>query len=512
MISNSARSVWGFVFSVLGGLVTVGCAGLSHRAHTTEPPLPPPPAAAQWQAPLPGSRAAQPAPVQPQAQSPSEPLPAQVDLTTWWARFNDPQLTALVAASQANSADAAAAQARLQRARAARVAAAAAGAPQLSVGGNASVGRNGTAPSTSSVSVGGQAGWEWDLFGAVAAGQRSADARVVQAQAALHGVRLAVAVETATSYTELRACQAQAQQAGLDLASRQETARLTGLSADAGFTAPADAALARAGAAQSRSNRLQIEGQCELLIKALVEATDAHEPDLRRDLAVGTAQLPRPSAVVVDSLPAGLLTRRPDLTQAAMAVAAAAADSTQAQARQRPQVSVAGRLGLFGLRAGGESSRGLSWTLGPLEVTFPVFDGGTRAATVQAAAASYQEAVAAYRAQMRRAVREVESNLVTLQTTATREQDATSAATDLALSLRATQARQRGGLASLFELESARRDAVAAQGALIELNKQRVLAWIGLFSALGGGFNTAQLDVANASPGTTLRAAATTPP
>jgi outer membrane protein, multidrug efflux system len=44
------------------------------------------------------------------------------------------------------------------------------------------------------------------------------------------------------------------------------------------------------------------------------------------------------------------------------------------------------------------------------------------------------------------------------------------------------------GLGSLFELEEARRTFVEAQIAVIQLENERVSAWIALYRALGGGW------------------------
>jgi outer membrane protein TolC len=310
------------------------------------------------------------------------------------------------------------------------------------------------------------------------------------AQAGWHEARLTVAAEVATSYTALRACEAQAEQTQADAASRDETSRLTGLSASAGFVAPADAALARAGAAQARSQAINQQAACDWLIKSLVEITALAEPDLRQRLAGGTARLPQPAPVLVELLPAALLARRPDLVDAAQAVVAAAGDQAQSQARERPQVSLHGSLA--GLSVRSATTSGAVWSLGPLTVSFPLFDGGASAAASTAARASYDEAVALYRAQMRRAVREVEQNLVALQATALRQADAERAAVDFESALRATQARQKGGLASLLDLEAARRNAVAAKSALIDLQRERATAWIALVRALGGGWAGAE--------------------
>ena len=78
-----------------------------------------------------------------------------------------------------------------------------------------------------------------------------------------------------------------------------------------------------------------------------------------------------------------------------------------------------------------------------------------------------------------------------MQSTAARSVDAQAAAEGFAFSLRATDARFKGGLASLFELEDARRSAVLAQTTLIDLQRERVAAWIALYRALGGGWSDA---------------------
>lgn len=465
-------------FTLAVAAALAGCAA----APPAEPP-PPARAAAAWQAPLPHGG-------------------SSTDLAQWWARFDDPLLPALQAAAQQASPTLAGARARIERARAAQVAAGASGLPRLEAVGSASTGRSTPGqPTASLASVGLQAGWELDLFGAVAAGRDAAAARLQGAQAGWHAARVSVAAEVAASYTALRACQAQLAQAQADSASRAETARLTDASAKAGFTAPADAALARAGAAQSRSLTLSQQAQCDTLLKGLVEITDLAEPELRQRLAAGTARLPRPAPLAVAGLPASLLQQRPDLADAAQAVVAAAGDQRQSLARERPQVSLSGSLSAVGLRSGGVTTTGTTWSFGPLQVSLPIFDGGARAASTAAARASYDEAVALYGAQLRRAVREVETALVALDSTAARELDAQAAARDFEAALRGTQARQQGGLASLLDLEAARRNAVAAQSALIELQRERVAAWIALYRALGGGWSAADpVPVAAAQP------------
>ena len=451
-------------------LLTLALAGCASGPPAPMRPAVATPVAQAWQAHLP-------------------PAGPSIDAADHWARWGDPALPGLIQAAQRASPSVSAAAARIERARATRATAAALLLPQLNATGSAVQARSAPGQRTAtSASLGAQAAWEIDLFGAGAAGRSAAQARLRGAQALLEDARTAVAAEVATSSTALRACEAQRGTSQQDADSRLETARLTDLSAGAGFTAPADAALARAGAAQARASATQQRAQCDVLVKSLVELTDLSEPELRQRLAPGTAQLPQAGAMAVPALPAGLLTRRPDLFEAARAVEAAAGDLGQTEARERPQISLSGTLGGLSLRSGGETVSGASWSIGPLVVSLPLFDGGTRRANTAAARAAYDDALVQYQAQVRRAVREVETSLVALQSTAERSDDASRAAAGFEAFLRATEARQKGGLASLFDLENARRNAVAAESALIELQRERASAWIALFRALGGGW------------------------
>ena len=118
-----------------------------------------------------------------------------------------------------------------------------------------------------------------------------------------------------------------------------------------------------------------------------------------------------------------------------------------------------------------------------------MFDGGAHRANVDAARARYDEATSAYAASLRNAIREVENALIALQGTADRNADAQTAADNFEISYRATEARYRSGFGTLFELEDARRSALAAQILLINLRRERVAAWIALYRALGGAWS-----------------------
>ncbi len=407
----------------------------------------------------------------------------------WWARFGDPVLDELIAAAQAASPDLSSAGARVAQARSLRVLAQADLWPSMQA--QAGLGRGRAEPgqslaTTASGSL--QAAWEIDLFGARRAASHAARARLAGAAASRDAVRIAVAAEAALSYVQFRACQAQSDLARMDSRSRDETARLTALAAASGLRARADAALAQAGAAQGRGLAIQQEAQCQQLLKALVALTAMDEPTLGARLASAPGRLPSVLPPAVTVLPAALLQQRPDLSAAAAEVDAAGADLAQRQAQRWPQVAVQGQIGLARASGVGFTRDGSVWSLGPLSVTIPVFDGGRRDATQRAASAAYEDAAARYRAAFRQAVREVEEALVRVEAARSREADTRQAAQSLAEVLRATQERWAAGLASQFDLEDARRSALAARAALLDLEREQVESAIALYRALGGGW------------------------
>jgi NodT family efflux transporter outer membrane factor (OMF) lipoprotein len=266
----------------------------------------------------------------------------------------------------------------------------------------------------------------------------------------------------------------------------------------AGFEAPANAALARASAAQGNSQLTQRRAQCDLLVKGLVALTGLAEPALREQLKPGQARVPQPAPIAMASVPAQVLAQRPDVLNAELEVVAASADVSQAQAQRYPRVGLAGSVSGVRFESPQGAQSGTVWAIGPLTVSLPLFDGGTRRANVVAAQARYDEAGALYRAKLRTAVREVEEALVALQSTADRSADAQVATEGFEASYRATEARFKGGLGSLFELEDARRSALLAQIALIDLQRERSTAWIALYRALGGGWINTETNVATA--------------
>lgn len=418
------------------------------------------------------------------------PLPHNgklTDLAQWWRQQGDPQLAQLIESAQVASPTIAAAASRIAQSRTQRAAALGALLPSLDAA--ASVSRSNqqsTLPAGTTSQLALQSGWEIDLFGGRRAERDAASARLAGASAGWHEARVAVAAEVGNLYYSLRACEQLLMVAKQDSTSRADTARLTQLTADAGFQAPATAALARASAAEGNSRATLQQALCDIDVKMLVAMTAIDEPALRTRLA--SSAVVSPPAIAIASLPAQLLAQRPDVFAAEREVAAASADVGSARADRYPRLSLSGSVGVGNFRAGGESISTDTWTIGPLAVSLPIFDAGRRAANADAAMARYDEAVIAYRASARRAVSEVEQALVNLHSSTARSGDAQVSLDGYRAAFVATEDRYKNGLGSLLELEDARRTRLAAENAVVTLQRERSAAWIALYRAAGGGW------------------------
>lgn len=467
-------------FAALGVLAVVltGCAAPRPPTPTLLAELAP----TAWQAPLPHGGQLQ-------------------ALKDWWQRQEDPVLSALIETALADSPTLAAAQARIEQARAQTSTNQAGLLPRLDLGASASRGNSQSVGSVSSGSappvvttlqVGLQAGWEIDLFGRQRALVEAAERRQEGAEALAHLARVSLAADVANTYYGLRLCQSLLATAEGDSSSRSETARLATVSRDAGFTAPATAALAEASAAEGRARTLQQRASCDTQTKVLVALTGQDEGRLRSQVTPTAASTPHEQTTgtgfSVAAIPAEALRQRPDVWAAEREVLATRAEVSSAEAARWPSLSLGGSISRMQLRAMGTSGGLGVWSFGPLALNLPVFDGGRLAAGTQAARARYDEAAANYRAKVRQAVQEVETALVQGADAESRAGDARAAVAGYQQSFDATQALYRQGMASLVQLEEARRNLLAAQTALQTLRYDQQAAWVALYRSAGGGW------------------------
>ena len=436
-----------------------------------------------------------------------EPLPFKqahdgklTDLKNWWQQFNDPVLLQLIEAAQKVSPDIESAKARVIAAQAAVTLTEGQLLPSLTADASASRNHNGVVfPTGNTANISLNTSWELDVWGKNKADKNEKQAQLSGNSALWHEARVIVAAQTATQYLDYRLCENLNNIAKKSAESNAETARLSNLSANAGFLAPASASQALALAAEASSQFKRQSLQCTLMVKSLVALTAIPESDLRNALAKDSAVMPTPKGITVNQIPANLLLQRPDVLNAERNVAAAGFEVTVSQAQRYPRLSLAGNIGLtydntmrtFFPRTSGKITDGTTWSIGPVAVSLPIFDAGIRAANITAAKAQYEAAKNTYESVARNAVREVEEAMAKLNSTSQRLEDVNKAADGFKISLAATQMRYQASLANLFDLEDARRADLQAQTNVVTLTNERVLAWISLYRAMGGGWTQA---------------------
>lgn len=436
-----------------------------------------------------------------------EPLPTHQphagklgDLKNWWQQFNDPLLLQLIEAAQQVSPDIETAKARVVEAQAALTLTNAQLLPSVTADASASRNKNGLLfPVGNAASIGANASWELDVWGKNKADNNQKQAQLTGTNALWHEARVIVAAQTATQYINYRLCENLSSVSEQNAASTLETARLTKLVVQAGFLADDRGSQSLAAAAEAASQHKKQRLQCSLIVKSMVALTAMAEPELQAALAKAHALNPMPAGIEVSSIPAKLLQQRPDVLNAERNVAAASFEIKVNQAQRYPRLSLAGNIGLtydttarnFALGRRLTATDGLTWSIGPIAVSLPIFDAGLRAANLSTAKAQYAAAKTSYESVARNAVREVEEALAQLNSSAQREHDVNQSAAGYRLSLAATELRYQADVANLFDLEAARRANLQAQTNVFALSNERALAWVALYRAMGGGWSAA---------------------
>ncbi|MFN3630337.1 MAG: TolC family protein, partial [Casimicrobiaceae bacterium] len=332
------------------------------------------------------------------------------------------------------------------------------------------------------------------------AAERRIDARRIEAAA----LEQSLAADVATLYLNLRVAQALLPGIERDRQSRAETARLIERKAQAGFEAPANAALAAAAAAQAEARVAEQQAEIDRLLIALVALSGLEARDLRARVAATLgaspeALLPRVAALAPPALPSALLRQRPDLAVLELELAALAAEVGVAEADRYPKVTLTGSVGYSVTRALGVTGEGATWAFGPA-ISIPLFDAGRRSAAVEAARARYDEVQAQYRQAVTQAVREVEEALLALRDIAARQHALAAALAGYRAFERAAEARLKAGVGSVLELEEARRNVLAAELSVLDLERARLLALVSLHRAVGGGIDPAGVLAVADSP------------
>ncbi|UEP27902.1 MULTISPECIES: efflux transporter outer membrane subunit [unclassified Burkholderia] len=426
----------------------------------------------------------------------------RADRGPWWTVYNDPQLDALIGKLNASNQTIAQSAAAYRQARALVTEARAAYFPTVGLtasGSRARSGRTSTSSSSSSFgssssisnsySVGLDASWEPDLWGKVSRSVSAQRAGEAAAAADLANARLSQQALLAQTYFQLRTSDALQKLLDDTVKSYGESLKLTQNQYAQGVAARADVIQAQTQLQSAQAASIDngvARAQYEHAIATLIG-----EPASTFSLPPNplTAQPP----ITPIDVPSALLERRPDI---------AAAERRAASANEQIGVAIAAFFPTLTLSAtGGFQSSVWSqlftlparfWTVGP-QLAATLFDAGLRAAQTDAARATYDQDVAAYRLAVLTAFQDVEDNLASQRILA-QEVDVQRQAVDSAEQALAIVTNQyKAGTVAYLNVLSAQTTAFTAQQKLATISGQRMVSSVGLVKALGGGWDASDM-------------------
>ncbi|KHK51992.1 RND transporter [Burkholderia sp. A9] len=423
----------------------------------------------------------------------------RADRGPWWSVYNDPQLDALIGKLNASNQTIAQSAAAYRQARALVTEARAAYFPTVGLTASGSRARSartsgassfGSSSSISnSYSVGLDASWEPDLWGKVSRTVSAQRAGEAAAAADLANARLSQQALLAQTYFQLRTSDALQKLLDDTVKSYGESLKLTQNQYAQGVAARADVIQAQTQLQSAQAAAIEngvARAQYEHAIATLIG-----EP-------ASTFSLPpnplaaEPPITPVD-VPSALLERRPDI---------AAAERRAASANEQIGVAIAAFFPTLTLSAtGGFQSSVWSqlftlparfWTVGP-QLAATLFDAGLRAAQTDAARATYDQDVAAYRLAVLTAFQDVEDNLASQRILA-QEVDVQRQAVDSAEHALAIVTNQyKAGTVAYLNVLTAQTTAFTAQQKLATIAGQRMVSSVGLVKALGGGWDASDM-------------------
>lgn len=412
----------------------------------------------------------------------------------WWEMFGDAQLNALEEAVNISNQNIKQAEANFRQARA-FVAANRAGyyptigaIPAITSSGS-SLTQRGTFSTSSLFSIPPSASWEPDFWGRVRLSVENATEQAQALAGTLENTRLLYQTDIAVDYYELLSTDMQEKLLDDTITAYDRALQLTINRFNGGVASQADVAQARTQLDTTVADRTDLNvarAQYEHAIAVLTGQPPAN-------LSIPPGKISGPPPPIPVGLPSQLLERRPDIASAERTVASMNAQVGLAETAYYPTLTLSG--------AGGIESSSLTtlfrwpsrfWSVGP-SISQTLFDFGKRKAQLLQAEAAYDSSVAAYRQSVLTAFQEVEDNMAALHYLEKEAAQEDTAVREAERSVALELDRYKGGVDSYLNVITTQTIALSDERTAVTILQRRMAAAVSLITALGGGWNAANL-------------------
>lgn len=410
-------------------------------------------------------------------------LPQQDDTASiaeisWEDFFNDPILKEWINVGLENNTDLNVARLKVDEAEAVLTAARGAFLPGV----NAALKEQVSAPGGNAFSVNIGASWEADIFGKLRNSKHQAAAALEQSVAYRQAVQTQLVASIANMYYTLLMLDEQMSVSQRTYDNWKENIRTMEALKRAGKTN-------EAAVLQAKSNQLNVQASMIDLEQSIVETENAFCALLGIvPVTVRRGHLNEQNFPIELSagLPSGLLSRRPDVKQAEMALAQAYYATNVAQASFYPQLSLSGTLGWNASGASVDPSEFFANLAA--SVLQPVFAKRSLKANLKKAKAQQEEAMYQFRQAVLDAGVEVNNALIQWQAAQDRMEVDRSQVVHLKAAVWNTQLLMKHGGATYIEVLTAQQTLLKAELAEASDKFAQIQGVINLYHALGGGY------------------------
>lgn len=331
------------------------------------------------------------------------------------------------------------------------------------------------------------ASWELDLFGRVSQRINIARAEFEATEATLDNVHVIVAAEVARAYIQLRGTQYRLDVNQRNADAMEQSFQLTQEMMEGGLGDILDVQRSLAQLELVRSRLPALQAQIDILINRL-SVLSGKMPGVLQDELSTPAPLPGIPVSVSVGDPVQLLTRRPDIRRIERLLGASLARYELSVAELYPNATLSGSLGFIATSFADLGSGGAFTHLVAPRISWQAFNLGRVRANIDIADAEVQGNLQRFEQAVLTAFEEVDNSLVAISRESDRRVRLFTAADASARATGFARERFESGTDSYFAVLDAQRTQLEAEDQLAVSEMELALQLVGLYKALGGGW------------------------